>query len=165
MSTNGLDFRKQYNSDGEIRYTYMPYLEDSFADGDCSGINPGCVVVMDENYEVIDEIYYLDENGDEMLIDPHGFIWIDDSHYIVAAYKQETVDVPGELGADDNLADLAVLYIEDLWSVGGNYSIDSTTPPEWSMIEYTETDGDVSYHFCFRFDDGTRRLYCSNKCE
>ena len=73
MSTNGLDFRKQYNSDGEIRYTYMPYLEDSFADGDCSGINPGCVVVMDENYEVIDEIYYLDENGDEMLIDPHGF--------------------------------------------------------------------------------------------
>ena len=59
------------------------------ADGDCSGINPGCVVVMDENYEVIDEIYYLDENGDEMLIDPHGFIWIDDGHYIVAAYKQE----------------------------------------------------------------------------
>lgn len=330
VNTNGLDFRKQYNSDGEVRYTYMPYLEESFADGDCSGINPGCVVVMDENYEVIDEIYYLDENGDEILIDPHGFIWIDDDHYIVAAYKQETVEVPEEIGADNNLADLAVLYIEEvkdgevlwefcsadyeqflyesnsvtwdesmdkcydyvhfnsmnydtdgnilvscrhldailkistedgsliwqlggdyddfgltddqlfsyqhsiiltedggymlfdnadtanwageadtssvirltvdeenmtvtdfmrysvldyfsnymgaireldaensvyLWSVGGNYSIDSDTPPEWSMIEYTETDGDVSYHFCFRFDEGTRRLYCSNKCE
>lgn len=74
VNTNGLDFRKQYNSDGEVRYTYMPYLEESFADGDCSGINPGCVVVMDENYEVIDEIYYLDENGDEILIDPHGFM-------------------------------------------------------------------------------------------
>lgn len=330
VNTNGLDFRKQYNSDGEVRYTYMPYLEESFADGDCSGINPGCVVVMDENYEVMDEIYYLDENGDEILIDPHGFIWIDDDHYIVAAYKQETVEVPEELGADNNLADLAVLYIEEvkdgdvlwefcsadyeqflyesnsvtwdesmdkcydyvhfnsmnydtdgnipvscrhldailkistedgsliwqlggdyddfgltddqlfsyqhsiiltedggymlfdnadaanwageadtssvirltvdeenmtvtdfmrysvldyfsnymgaireldaehsvyLWSVGGNYSIDSDTPPEWSMIEYTETDGGVSYHFCFRFDEGTRRLYCSNKCE
>ena len=330
VSTNGLDFRKQYNSDGEIRYTYMPYLEDAFANGEVSGINPGCVVVMDENYDVIDEIYYIDENGEEIMIDPHGFIWIDDDHYILAAYKQETVEVPEDLGADNNLADLAVLYIEEiqdgevlwefcskdydqffyesnsvtwaesmdvcydymhfnsmnydtdgnilvscrhldailkistedgsliwqlggeyddfgltddqlfsyqhsiilteggeymlfdnadaanwageadtssvirlrvdeenmtvtdfvrytvldyfsiymgaireldaensvyLWSVGGNYSIDSETPPEWSMIEYTEADGNVSYNFSFRFDAGTRRLYCSNKCE
>lgn len=330
VNTNGLDFRKQYTSNGEVRYTYMPYLEDAFADGDCSGINPGCVVVMDENYDVIDEIYYLDENGDEIMIDPHGFIWIDEGHYIVTAYKQQVVDVPEDLGAVDNCADLAVLYIQEvkdgeilwefstedytqflyessavtwsastdrcydyvhfnsmsideddnllvscrhldailkisrddgslmwqlggdyddfsltdeqlfsyqhsiivtdsgsymifdnantavgagnaeyssvirlsvdedtmtvtdfvryqvvdyfsnymgaireidsensvyLWSIGGNYSIDSTTPPEWSMVEYTETDGDVSYNFCFRFDNGTRRLYCSNKCE
>ena len=304
--------------------------KDAFANGEVSGINPGCVVVMDENYDVIDEIYYIDENGEEIMIDPHGFIWIDDDHYILAAYKQETVEVPDELGADNNLADLAVLYIEEiqdgevlwefcskdydqffyesnsvtwaesmdvcydymhfnsmnydtdgnilvscrhldailkistedgsliwqlggeyddfgltddqlfsyqhsiilteggeymlfdnadaanwageadtssvirlrvdeenmtvtdfvrytvldyfsiymgaireldaensvyLWSVGGNYSIDSETPPEWSMIEYTEADGNVSYNFSFRFDAGTRRLYCSNKCE
>ena len=80
--------RQQYNSDGEVRYTYMPYLEESFADGDCSGINPGCVVVMDENYEVIDAIYYLDENGDEILIDPHGFISVSYTHLDV--YKRQT---------------------------------------------------------------------------
>ena len=331
VNTNGLDFRKQYTSSGEVRYTYMPYLEDSFADGDCAGINPGCVVVMNENYDVIDEIYYTDGNGEEILIDPHGFIWIDEGHYILTAYKQEVVDVPEDLGATDNRADLAVLYIEEikdgevlwefssadyekflyesnsitwsastdrchdyvhfnsmsidtddnllvscrhldsilkisrtdgtlmwqlggdyddfgltddqllsyqhsiiltddgsymlfdnantavangnaeyssvirltvdedtmavtdftryqvvdffsiymgairevdsensvyLWSVGGNYSTDSTTPPEWSMVEYAETeDGEITYNFCFRFNEGRRRLYCSNKCE
>lgn len=330
VNTNGLDFRKQYTSSGEVRYTYMPYLEDAFADGDCAGINPGCVVVMDENYNVIDEIYYTDENGDAILIDPHGFIWIDEGHYILTAYKQEIVEVPEELGATDNRADLAVLYIEEikddevlwefssadysqflsesnsvtwsastercydyvhfnsmsidadgnllvscrhldailkisrtdgtlmwqlggdyddfgltdeqlfsyqhsiiltddgsymlfdnantavsagdaayssvirltvdeetmtvtdfvryqvveyfsiymgairevdsensvyLWSVGGNYSTDSKTPPEWSMVEYTEAEnGEISHNFRFRFNNGSRRLYCANKC-
>ena len=51
-----------------------------------------------------------------------------------------------------------------LWSVGGNYSIDSETPPEWSMIEYTEVDGEVTYTFCFSYDSGTGRLYAANKC-
>ena len=114
VSTNGLDFRKQYTSDGQVRYTYMPYLADAFADGDCTGINPGCVVVMDENYQVIDEIYYQDENGQEIMIDPHGFIWIDEGHYILTAYKQMTLDVPEDLGAADNQADLAVLFIQEI---------------------------------------------------
>lgn len=330
VSTNGLDFRKQYTSNGEIRYTYMPYIEDAFADGDCIGINPGKVMVMDEDYHVIDEILYLDENGDEILIDPHGFIWIDEGHYIVTAYKQALVDAPEELGAVDNLVDVAALYIQEvkdgeilwefstidypeflyesssidwsastsmcydyahfnsmsidqdnnllvslrnvdsivkisredgsliwqlggkydefglsdeqlfsrqhsiivtedgsymmfdnanvavrggnseyssvirlsvdeddkrvtdfiryqvvdyysnymgaireidsensvyLWSVGGNSTADIETPPEWSMVEYSEVDGKVSYNFCFRFAEGSRRLYCSNKCD
>lgn len=331
VNVNGLDFRKQYTSGNEVRYTYMPYLTDSFANGDCGGINPGCVMVMDENYDVVDQIFYQDENGDEIMIDPHGFIWIDEGHYILAAYKQMVLDVPEDLGSAGNTADLAVLFIEEvkdgnvlwefnsadyekflyesnsinwseapevcqdyvhfnsmhidadgnllvscrhldsilkisredgsliwqlggdygdftltedqsfsyqhsiivtdsgsymifdnantavssgnaeyssvvrmtvdeenltvtdyvrynvvdyfsiymgaireidsenavyLWSVGGNYDIDSETPPEWSMVEYTETDGkDVEYNFCFRFNEGRRRLYCSNKCK
>lgn len=331
VSVNGLDFRKEYTSDGEIRYTYMPYLAEAFADGDCAGINPGCVVVMDENYNVVDEIYYLDGNGEEIMIDPHGFIWIDEGHYIVTAYKQLVLDVPEDLGATDNSADLAVLYIQEvkenevlwefstkdyeqflyesnsvtwsestercydyvhfnsmsidkddnllvscrhldsilkisrengtlmwqlggdndnfgltedqqfsyqhsiivsedgdymlfdnantavaagnatyssvirmtvdetnmsvtdftrhqvvdyyslymgaireldydnavyLWSVGGNYNIDNTTPPAWSMVEYTVTDnGEVEHKFRFKFNQGTGRLYCANKCE
>lgn len=331
VSTNGLDFRKQYTASGEVRYTYMPYLEDAFADGDCAGINPGCVVVMDENYEVIDEVYYVDESGEEITIDPHGFIWIDEGHYILTAYKQMVLEVPEDLGATDNKADMAVLYIQEikdgeviwefcsadyeqflyesnsvtwsestercydyvhfnsmsidqddnllvscrhldailkisredgslmwqlggdyddfgltqeqlfsyqhsiivteegeymlfdnantavtagdaqyssvlrmsvdeenmsvsnfvryqvvdffsiymgaireldnensvyLWSVGGNYMTDSTTPPAWSMVEYTETDsGEIQYNFCFKFDSGTGRMYCTNKCE
>ena len=72
---NALDFRKQYNSDGEVRYTYLQYLEDGFCG--IGGINPGCVVVMDENYTVIDELYYQTSDGEEIMVDPHGlFIWM-----------------------------------------------------------------------------------------
>lgn len=112
--TNALDFSKQYTSDGKVRYTYMPYLEGAFADGDCTGINPGCVVVMDENYAIIDEVYYKGENGEDIMIDPHGFIWIDEGHYILTAYKQMTLDVPEDLGATENKADLAVLFIQEI---------------------------------------------------
>ena len=34
-----------------------------------NGINPGVVVVMDENYNVIDNIYYIDEQNKERYID------------------------------------------------------------------------------------------------
>ena len=112
--TNALDFTKQYTSDGSVRYTYMPYLEGAFADGDCAGINPGCVVVMDENYQVIEELYYKGDDGEDIMIDPHGFIWLDEDHYILTAYKQMTVDVPEDLGATDNKADLAVLFIQEI---------------------------------------------------
>lgn len=112
--TNGLDFRKQTTSDGKVRYTYMPYLAGAFADGDCAGINPGCVVVMDENYQIIDEVYYKGENGEEIMIDPHGFVWLDENHYILTTYKQMTLDVPKDLKATDNKADLAVLFIQEI---------------------------------------------------
>lgn len=112
--TNALDFTKQYTSDGKVRYTYMPYLAGAFADGDCAGINPGSVVVMDENYNVIDEVYYKGDKGEDIMIDPHGFVWIDEDHYILTAYKQMTVDVPEDLGASDNKADLAVLFIQEI---------------------------------------------------
>lgn len=116
VTANGLDFCKRYNSKGEVRYTYCPYLEDSFANGDCVGINPGCVRVYDKNYDLIDEVYYTCEDGEQIKIDPHGFVWIDDGHYLLAAYKQEIIDVPEDLGVDaqDGKANLAVLYIEEV---------------------------------------------------
>ncbi len=96
---NALDFRKVYNSDGEVRYTYLQYLENSFCG--ISGINPGCVVVMDEDYNVIDELYYQTTDGEESMVDPHGFIYLDDGHYILTAYEDVTVaDIPAELSAD-----------------------------------------------------------------
>ncbi len=110
---NALDFRKTYNSDGEVRYTYLQYLENSFAG--ISGINPGCVVVMDEDYNVIDELYYQTSDGESSMVDPHGFIYIDDGHYILTSYEDIVVeDIPEELGATDNSAYLAVLYIQEI---------------------------------------------------
>ena len=110
---NALDFRKQYNSEGEVRYTYLQYLENSFCG--IGGINPGCVVIMDENYDVIEEVYYQTSDGEEIMIDPHGFIYIDDGHYILAAYEDIVVEeIPEELGAQDDSAYLAVLYIQEI---------------------------------------------------
>ena len=115
INTNAMDFRKQQNSAGEVRYTYMTYLADSFAPG-CNGINPGCIRVYDKNYDLIDEVFYVDENGEDVMIDPHGFIWLDDGHYILTAYKREVHDVPEDIveekGTDK--VDLAVLYVEEI---------------------------------------------------
>ncbi|MCD7758008.1 MAG: aryl-sulfate sulfotransferase [Clostridiales bacterium] len=110
---NALDFRKVYNSDGEVRYTYLQYLENSFCG--ISGINPGCVVVMDEAYNVIDELYYQTSDGEERMIDPHGFIYLDDGHYILTSYEDVVVeDIPEDLAADGNSAYLAVLYVQEV---------------------------------------------------
>ena len=110
---NALDFRKEYNSKGEVRYTYLQYLDGLFCG--IQGINPGCVVIMDENYNVIEEVYYTDSEGNSIKIDPHGFIYLDDGHYILTAYKDVVVkDIPEKLLAPDNSAYLAVLYIEEI---------------------------------------------------
>ncbi len=108
-----LDFRKEYNSAGAVRYTYLQYIEESFCG--ISGINPGCVVIMDENYFVIDEVYYLNTDGTSNMIDPHGFIYLDDNHYILTSYQDQVVtDVPEDLGMVDESVYLAVLYMEEV---------------------------------------------------
>ncbi|MCD8018253.1 MAG: aryl-sulfate sulfotransferase [Clostridiales bacterium] len=167
-SDDALDFRKVYNSDGEVRYTYMPYLQNSFCG--IGGINPGCVVVMDENYDVIDEIYYQNADGEDNLIDPHGFIYLDDGHYILTSYQDITVeDIPEDLGATDNSAYLAVLYIEEIqdgevmWefcSQDYEQFLYATTEVTWS--ESTEQCYDY-VHFNSMFIDEDDNLLVSGR--
>lgn len=165
-SDNALDFRKWYNGDGEVRYTYLQYLENSFAG--ISGINPGCVVVMDEDYNVIDELYYQTSDGEEAMVDPHGFIYIDDGHYILTSYDDIVVeDIPEELGATDNSAYLAVLYIEEIedgeviWefcSMDYERFLYATTDVTWSA----STDSCYDYmHFNSMYIDNDDNLLVS----
>ena len=126
---NALDFRKQYNSEGEVRYTYLQYLENSFCG--IGGINPGCVVVMDEDYNVIDELYYQTSDGEEIMIDPHGFIYIDDGHYILTAYEDIAAeDIPEDLNAQDGSAYLAVMFVQEIK--------DGEVLWEFSSLDYDE---------------------------
>ncbi|MCD8118719.1 MAG: arylsulfotransferase family protein [Lachnospiraceae bacterium] len=146
---NALDFRKQYNSDGEVRYTYLLYLENSFCG--ISGINPGCIVVMDETYEVIDEIYYQTPEGEERMIDPHGFIYIDDGHYILASYVDEVVEaVPDDLEAVDGSAYLAVLYMEEIQDGEILWEFCSADYPEF-LSATTEVDWSESTSECYDY--------------
>ncbi len=107
-----LDFQKNYNSDGEARYTYLLYQEEDFCG--LEGINPACIVVMDEDYNEIETIYYTTSEGEDRLVDPHGFIYLDDGHYILTSYVDEYLDVPEDLEATDNSAYMAVLCIEEI---------------------------------------------------
>ena len=139
--SNALDFRKEYNSKGEVRYTYMPYLAGEFCG--IQGINPGCVEILDENYDVIEQVYFKGENGEDVLIDPHGFVYIDDGHYIVTAYEDVVVkDIPAEYNAKDNSAYLAILLMQEikdgeiLWefsSLDHPEFIDTTTVVKWDQ--------------------------------
>lgn len=73
-----------------------------------------------------------------LTVDEENMTVTDFVRYSVLDYFSNYMGAIRELDAENSVY---------LWSVGGNYSIDSDTPPEWSMIEYTETDGGVSYHF------------------
>ncbi len=146
---NALDFRKQYNSDGEVRYTYLLYLRDSFCG--ISGINPGCVVVMDESYEVIDEIYYQTPDGDERMIDPHGFIYLDDGHYLLTSYVDAVLeDVPEDLGAVDNSVYVAVLYVEEVQDGEVLWEFCSSDYPKF-LYSTTLVDWDESTSECYDY--------------
>lgn len=146
---NALDFRKEYNSAGEVRYTYLQYLEGAFCG--IAGINPGCVVVMDENYNVIDELYYQTADGEESLIDPHGFLYLDDGHYILTAYDDVVVkDIPEELGAADNSAYLAVLYIQEIQDGEVIWEFSSQDYPEF-LSTTTEVDWTNSMSACYDY--------------
>lgn len=166
---NALDFRKQYNSAGEVRYTYLQYQESSFCG--ISGINPGCIVVMDERYDVINELYYQTVSGDELKIDPHGFIYLDDGHYILTAYEDETVEeIPEELGADNNSAYLAVLYIQEIRDGEILWEFCSQDYPEFlsATTEVTwKSSNDACYdymHFNSMYidNDGNLLVSCRN---
>ncbi|MCD8341345.1 MAG: aryl-sulfate sulfotransferase [Clostridiales bacterium] len=166
---NALDFRKVYNSDGEVRYTYLQYLENSFCG--IAGINPGCVVVMDEEYNVIDELYYQTADGEESMVDPHGFIYIDDGHYILTAYEDVVVeDIPEDLAADGNSAYLAVLYVQEvkdgevLWefcSQDYEQFLYATTEVTWSESNDSCYDY-MHFNSMYIDEDGNLLISCRN---
>ena len=81
-----MDFKKVFNSKGEIRYTAIRTDNTPKVEG--VGYELGIVEVMNERFEIIDEVKMLPSinvpGGN--YSENHDFCFIDDQHYIVSGY-------------------------------------------------------------------------------
>ena len=88
------DFRKEKNSNGQIRYMYLEATQDNF-EGTTS-LLPCDLVVLDENYKEIDRINYTNQDGTDLSLENHTYIYLDDNHYILATYENRKKEIDGE---------------------------------------------------------------------
>lgn len=79
------DFKKVKNSKGESRYTYLQVVNQYF-EGITNEVLPCELVVLDENYQEIDRIKYLNKDNTEQDLENHTYIYLDDNHYILTSY-------------------------------------------------------------------------------
>ncbi|TQQ84824.1 hypothetical protein EXD82_04150 [Peptacetobacter hominis] len=90
--SNPFNFQKVTTEDGDIRYLYMDTLKDKSYRISSIGYSPTQLVVLDENYNEINNImmseYDTIEEGDPL--ENHDYIYIDDNHYILSSYQQVT---------------------------------------------------------------------------
>lgn len=89
------DFRKEMNSSGQVRYMYLEATDNNF-EGILS-ILPCDLVIMDENYNEINRVRYVDKNGNLIGLDNHAYYYIDDEHYILASYVKRKKEMHGEI--------------------------------------------------------------------
>ncbi len=81
--------------DNEIRYTYLEsfgYLSEGFTLS-----LPTKLVVLDQQYNKINEIYYFNQEEDkgrtdeDRKLDNHDYLYLADNHYILAGFEKKTV--------------------------------------------------------------------------
>lgn len=84
------DFQKQKNSQGKIRYLYLEATDVTYEG--ISSILPCELVVLDENYIEIDRIKHIISNKKNVNLENHGYIYIDDDHYILVGYEKTIVE-------------------------------------------------------------------------
>lgn len=78
------DFKRQKLVDGSIRYTFMQQTEP---------MPPyawwyGKLIVLDENFQKINELTQITKTADEGLIENHDSLLLADNHYILTSYRQ-----------------------------------------------------------------------------
>lgn len=87
-------FRKQLSSSGQIRYIYTAQDMDDTSTVDMNNIY-GKMIIMDNEYNVIDEVKYINTSGNNYKTYTI-FEYIDDGHYIATSSEKQLVNnVPG----------------------------------------------------------------------
>lgn len=93
---------KKNSIDGKTRYTYLQSFGE-MQEGFTLSL-PTKLVVLNEKYEKIDEIYYNQGQNegipdDEKKLDNHDYIYLSENHYILSGFeKKEVLDFPGYEG-------------------------------------------------------------------
>ncbi len=82
------DFRRHILKNGDIRYTFMQRTKP---------LPPyaywyGKLIVLDENFQKINELTQIDDQPDKRLIENHDALLIEDDHYILPRYQHQLKD-------------------------------------------------------------------------
>lgn len=85
------DFKRKKLTDGSIRYTFMQQTKP---------MPPyawwyGKLIVLDENFQKINELSLIAPTADEGLIENHDSLLLTDNHYILTGYRQRKERING----------------------------------------------------------------------
>ena len=80
------DFKKDI-IEGEEIYSYLE-IESDENNYKSTVYCPCKLILMDENFEVIKEIKYIEKNGDEKLLENHGALILGKDHYILSTIEK-----------------------------------------------------------------------------
>ncbi|MFB9974867.1 hypothetical protein FPQ10_11720 [Allobacillus sp. SKP2-8] len=143
LSTNGeivyynkvgsaYDFKANKTKDGEIYYTYM-VVTNTQEKIPGIGYSTTKAVIMDENYNVVDEVRSIIETDKvhKTPLENHDFLFIDLGHYIVSSYYPEKVDnIPNQLEPNPFGARVVSPYLQEIK--------DNEVIWEWKGTEFEE---------------------------
>lgn len=87
------DFRKERNSQGQVRYMYLEATKNNFEGA--TSLLPCDLVILDENYNEIKRINYLCQDGSTISLENHTYIYFDDDHYILTTYENRKKEING----------------------------------------------------------------------
>ena len=156
------DFRKEFNSDNKIRYMYLEAVDDNW--DELTSLLPCDLVVMNENYEEIDRIKYLNKDNTYSNLENHTYVYVDDNHYILTSYEIE------ERKNDEETIKLFHNIIQEvkdgkvLWEFNSKdypelYNNSSTGGQDYIHINSIDIDKDDSNLICsFRNIDSILKL-------
>lgn len=120
------DFKKETTENGDIRYMYLEAVDDNFAG--LKSLLPCDLVIMDENYNEIERINYLLEDGTTIPLENHTYLYLGETHYILTTYKATEKDVI--IDSEIKKVYLMESYIQEI--------MDGKIIWEFSTIKYPE---------------------------
>ena len=138
------NFKKNIVND-KIRYTYLEsYGELSL--GFTLSL-PTKLIVLDEQYNKINEIYYTSTNdNEEKKLDNHDYLYLSDNHYILSGFEQTTVyNFPEHKGEPF-----------DVWNCKIQEVLDGKVVWEFQSIE-----NEFLYDYC---DEENRKIMTYEPC-
>lgn len=115
VESNPFDFKKIITDDNKVRYGYL-VVDKSSNRISGVGYSPTKLVVMDENYNEINNIK-LSEYGDikeGTELENHDFIYIDDNHYILSSYQVVEADNIPENLSNGNKTEVVAQVLQEV---------------------------------------------------
>lgn len=125
------DFKK-IKLKNKIRYSYFLQNENAYS-YEGVGYGPTKLVIMDENYKIIDEVVSKEfgEIPENFPLESHDSLIIDDGHYIIATYFGKTVyNVGNTLVENNNGSRVVASILQEVKDGKVLWQWDSTEHPE-----------------------------------
>ncbi|MDU1912059.1 aryl-sulfate sulfotransferase [Fusobacterium sp.] len=136
------DFKKTKLKNNQIRYSYFLQDENAYS-YEGVGYGPTKLIIMDENYDIIDEITskQFKEIPENFPLESHDSLIIDDDHYITAAYFGKIVNnVDKDLIENHNGSRVIASILQEVKDGKVIWQWDSTEHPELYKLSVEGND-------------------------